>query len=313
MNALISVIIPVYNASIYLAELLDSVITQNYTNLEILCIDDGSADLSLDILSQYARNDERIRFFAKKNTGVSDTRNFGIENATGEYIYFCDADDILDHTLIDTLYMSIADCDLACVDFVKYEGQFVYSLDNEIVERNEFCKLVMRDNGYLWNKLFKASIIKNFCIRFCPEISMSEDQVFIIEYLKYVEFIRINKSKLYFYRLNENSAMRCRTITDRSLSICIAVDRIVNLIEEGNYSKECLDIAIERKIRMFSYKVKELLFGRVNHKLRYKWLDYIVHSYRETKCKHEILCNKKYGIKMKLYYRLLCMIEKIIK
>ena len=90
MNDLVSVIIPIYNSSKYLSELLDSVIAQDYVNLEILCIDDGSQDTSLEILKQYAAIDDRIRIVEKRNTGVSDTRNIGIESSTGSYIYFCD-------------------------------------------------------------------------------------------------------------------------------------------------------------------------------------------------------------------------------
>lgn len=313
MNDLISVIIPVYNASMYVDELLDSVINQEYKNLQIICIDDGSSDSSLDILERYANIDSRIRVVTKKNTGVSDARNIGIEYSNGVYIYFCDADDCLERTLISKLHTTITGYDLSYVDFVKYEGRFSFSDRNEKVDRNEFCKQVLCDNGYLWNKLFKANLIKEYHIRFCPDIAMSEDQVFILEYLKHISMIQKNDSKLYYYRFNENGALRCKTLNDRKVSACLAVDKIANLVEEGDYSTECLSLAIEKKFRIFAYLTKDLLFKRYNKKLRRKWLAFIANSYRVTKRKYGILIDRSGGIKLRVCYGILQVVGNSIK
>ena len=92
----ISVIIPCYNAAQYLEKCLDSLIRQSYKNIEVICIDDGSIDRSIEILNKYKNEDDRIIIFRKENGGLSSARNAGMEIATGEYIYFLDSDDYLD-------------------------------------------------------------------------------------------------------------------------------------------------------------------------------------------------------------------------
>lgn len=92
---LVSIVIPVYNVELYLRECLDSVISQTYHNLEIICVNDGSPDNSLSILEEYAAKDSRIRIISQENAGISVARNTGMDVATGEYIYFLDSDDYI--------------------------------------------------------------------------------------------------------------------------------------------------------------------------------------------------------------------------
>lgn len=96
MNPLISIIIPVYNVAQYLAQCLDSVVNQTYSNLQIICVDDGSSDSSPEILAEYAHNDDRFIIISKENGGLSSARNRGLEIATGDYIMFLDSDDWLE-------------------------------------------------------------------------------------------------------------------------------------------------------------------------------------------------------------------------
>lgn len=100
----ISVIIPVYNVEEYLSECLDHIVNQTLTDIEIICIDDGSTDRSPKILNEYAINDDRIRIVLQENIGLAATRNKGIELARGDYIYFMDGDDYLDLSALDKLY-----------------------------------------------------------------------------------------------------------------------------------------------------------------------------------------------------------------
>ena len=101
---MISIIIPVYNVSKYLRVCLDSVINQTYKDLEIICINDGSLDNSLDILKEYSNKDNRIIIIDKKNSGVSAARNDGIERSSGEYLFFIDSDDYIDNDFIEVFY-----------------------------------------------------------------------------------------------------------------------------------------------------------------------------------------------------------------
>src|SRR5690606_32725285 len=91
----ISIIIPIYNASAFLEKCIDSVINQSYDNLEIILINDGSTDSSLDICKKYANSDDRIKLINKENGGVSSARNMGLEVVTGDYIGFVDSDDYI--------------------------------------------------------------------------------------------------------------------------------------------------------------------------------------------------------------------------
>lgn len=102
-QALISVIIPVYNVEEYLRECVDSVLTQTYQNFEIILVDDGSTDSSGQICDEYASNDERICVIHQKNSGPSKTRNTGLDNATGKYIYFLDSDDYIENNALELL------------------------------------------------------------------------------------------------------------------------------------------------------------------------------------------------------------------
>lgn len=100
---MISIIVPVYNAEKYLRECIDSILQQTYTDIEVLLIDDGSTDDSLSICQEYEKKDKRVKVYHKKNSGVSDTRNFGIDHANGEYISFCDSDDKIASSLYEVL------------------------------------------------------------------------------------------------------------------------------------------------------------------------------------------------------------------
>ena len=97
---LISVIVPIYNGEKYLAECVYSIINQTYKNIEILLMNDGSTDSSLSLCENFAKEDNRIRVINKKNTGVSDTRNKGVEMSNGKYILFVDCDDYLEKNMV---------------------------------------------------------------------------------------------------------------------------------------------------------------------------------------------------------------------
>lgn len=109
MGNLISVIIPVYNVSDYLERCVDSAINQTYKNLEIILVDDGSTDNSPIICDNYAKKNENIKVYHKKNGGLSDARNYGLEKSKGEYIYFLDSDDWIEEDTIKNLYNALCD------------------------------------------------------------------------------------------------------------------------------------------------------------------------------------------------------------
>ena len=108
----VSIIVPVYNVARYLGECLDSIINQTLDDIEIICINDGSTDNSLEILEEYAKKDSRIWIFTIENSGLSLARNYGIKHANGKYVGFVDSDDYINETMFEKLYNSCEQNDL---------------------------------------------------------------------------------------------------------------------------------------------------------------------------------------------------------
>ena len=122
MNEKISIIVPVYNVEKYLKKCIDSIVNQTYKNLEIILVDDGATDRSGEICDELAKLDNRIKVYHKKNGGLSDARNYGVERATGSYVGFVDSDDYIDAEMYEKLYEAItkeaadvAECNLKIV------------------------------------------------------------------------------------------------------------------------------------------------------------------------------------------------------
>ena len=142
----ISVIIPVYNVEKYLARCLDSVIAQTFSDIEIICINDGSTDNAGQILSEYAKKDKRIKIITQENSGVVAARNNGIASSVGEYIYPLDGDDIIAPMTLEKLYNAIAAW--AEDDFRSVNGQIEYLLTECVKQRR-------KNGGYVSKELDK--------------------------------------------------------------------------------------------------------------------------------------------------------------
>ena len=120
-SPLVSVIIPIYNVEKYLRECLDSVINQSYTNLEIICVNDGSTDSSGEIVQEYAKKDCRIVYIEQQNSGQSIARNVGLERVKGEWIYFLDADDYIDLDCLEEMVSALRYGDVVCNTNIVFE------------------------------------------------------------------------------------------------------------------------------------------------------------------------------------------------
>ena len=127
----VSVIVPVFNVEEYLSTSLDSILNQTLKDIEIICINDGSTDASLDILENYAKKDARIKIISKKNEGQGIARNIGLDNAQGEFIAFVDSDDFIKEDMLEKSYEKSVSKNL---DLVMYK---ISSFDNETHEIND--------------------------------------------------------------------------------------------------------------------------------------------------------------------------------
>ena len=221
MSKKISVIVPIYNVENYLADCIDSICNQSYTEMEIILINDGSTDSGGKICKEYAQRDSRIIVIEQKNQGLSQARNAGLKIATGEYFFFVDSDDLLHRDILQMLYQQIKETS-AEISICGYEEfyktdeckekiniNFPQKIENNIIKREEIMDLyfVQPDIKYVvvWNKLFHRKLFKN--IEF-PAGRGAEDEAVMYKLLYSANYIAMLEYPLYFYRQRENSLMR---------------------------------------------------------------------------------------------------------
>lgn len=258
-NIVISIIIPVYNVEKYIEECLNSIINQTYKNLEIIVIDDGSTDNSYQVCKHIANKDNRIKLFKKTNSGVSDTRNYGIKKATGDYISFIDADDYLDLKTYEIVIKNIKNYDLLTYNYNRKYCNYIekcgVSSKQTFTKINAIKKCLNNDNsfsGYLWNKIFLTSIIKKNKITFDSHIAICEDLLFVLEYLKYANKTISLTDYLYNYRMRKSASSKTFNI-DRYCTIFNSYKIIIGICNKLNIDEKYL-IEYEYLLNYFLYR-----------------------------------------------------------
>lgn len=273
---LLSIIIPVYNTEDYLESCLNSILSQSMDDFEVLLIDDGSSDKSGRICNYYAGKDKRLKVFHKTNGGVSSARNIGIDNATGEWALFVDSDDLLFNDALAHLTKCIEyDIDHALggyrkfdesndnIETVSFEKSGYFSVEEAI---DNFIALFYSTGDwqkYLWNRLFRLSIINSYNLRFRTDLSYKEDGLFVIQYLsKCTKKIMYIPDLIYLYRQGANSAMSSLYKSFNPLIFS-------NIDSHGEIYKTISNLEISKSI-----KIRELnhLFGN------YYWIRGILKS-----------------------------------
>lgn len=208
----VSLIVPVYNVENYIRKCIESILKQTYTNIEILLIDDGSMDESGKICDEYARIDSKIKVFHTTNNGVSNARNFGIKKANGDYLMFVDADDFIEKEMVEKMIANIKDSEMVICGY--WEVFKNLNVKHNVIENEEIInfeeainRIFERDyyGGYLWNKLFITSIVKENNISFESNIHMCEDLLFVIRYMIYCKKIKVIPECFYYYRMRKSS------------------------------------------------------------------------------------------------------------
>ena len=211
----VSIIIPVYNAEKHLHKCLDSIINQTYKNIEIICINDGSTDNSLQILEEYAQKDRRIKIINQENKGVSVARNIGIKFTQTEYIMFVDSDDWIELETCELALNQIEkhQADICCFGVFEVSDNRIYSRDWEIRHLNQSENQdidIDTKKAFIVNsvgKLFKTKFIKENDILFPSNIKNGEDAIFnLICFYKDAKYTLLNKILYYYITDNEGSA-----------------------------------------------------------------------------------------------------------
>ena len=249
----ISVIMPVFNQEKYLATSLNSLQNQTFEDFEVICINDGSKDNSLNILKEYASNDSRIKIINQENQGIGRSRNNALKQAKGEYIAFLDPDDTFERTALKSLYAQAKDqnCDFLAFNYKKVDDmgnildyvsiknnlKYVYQVNPEETFTWRDIKQKVFGGLYTasWNKLYKHDFIKKNKIHFSKS-NLGEDQVFVYGATLAADKIGYSDNYFYNYLIHPNSALR--TVSDKNLNIFKAMDAITNLVKKLGLSEE---------------------------------------------------------------------------
>lgn len=310
----ISVIIPVYNVEEYLKECLNSVINQTFKDIEIICIDDGSTDNSLNILKEFAQNDERIIILTQQNKGAGSARNLGIKKAKGEYLYFLDSDDFTNQNLFEKTYNKITTLDAQICIFKNNEfiTETKKLIPNKWIKKTNF-KSIFNINDYKANffslfnvpafsKLYKADFIKQNNIYF-QEIKTCNDVFFNFFTLATAEKITFLNEELVTYRINQKnnlSANRSKYIENISKAFNYLKDE---LTKKGLF-KRAEKTYYKKASECFCYEIKQLKLLEDKRTWINKLLKNIPFKYWSAKTKRLVLkTNIKWHFRVQYNYQ----------
>ena len=273
MEELISVVVPIYNVEEFLEKCVDSILSQSYSNLEIILVNDGSKDNCLKICRDYELKDSRIVVIDKENGGLSSARNAGIDKATGKYIMFIDSDDYIEKTTVEKLYNNISSngADISICNFF-------YSYKNENIRNNAILNTTIDDESkfsYLygkyslqtiisWNKLYKRELFNE--IRY-PDGLIHEDQYIICDLLDKSKKINYMTDEiLYYYVQRDNSIMS--TFNINRFDVIKGLNRRIEFFESKKYDMLINRTKVE-KIQLLYQLLKESKKGTVEDKNKY--------------------------------------------
>lgn len=285
MENLVSILVPCYNCEKFLENCLNSLINQSYKNLEIVCVNDGSIDNTLEILNNFALKDKRIKVFNKENEkSISKTRNFLLQKANGKYLTWVDSDDWVEKNYILDMVnaMENENVDLVICGYQKDKKinakqkkiKRYYEIDNNIETLKKM--IAMKPYlGYCWAKLYKTNIAKS--ILFDTDVNFSEDMLFNCKYLL------VSKSSYYFntsnyHYIQHKSSIMHSKIDENKLTILKSSEKIIELTKNVDnqlynnavvaHSLNCLNMYYQLTIskiknkQLNKYLLENMLIGR---------------------------------------------------
>ncbi|MTT32159.1 glycosyltransferase [Terrilactibacillus sp. BCM23-1] len=319
---LVSVIIPIYNKEKYLNDCIKSVVKQDYKNLELILVNDGSSDNSEEIINWWLLKDTRIKYIKQKNSGVSVARNNGVTNSNGEYVFFLDADDFLEKDAIQKL---VEHTNKNTIDIVignhyeqekggyvknnKFQNKLFRSDELRLLENKlEFFISGSRSLSTVWNKLYKVDFLKRNKIRFQEKIH-AEDRLFNLKCYVNDPNIKIINKYTYYFNIVENS--RSRTYNNKFYEETISLfhsfytylSRINKEYENNDLLQLTLIYDMEKIfyfILSYSNKKKYDLIRTLSLLKKDKEVCYILKKIKNEKT------YKKINIYKKIYVKLFC-------
>ena len=305
MEPLITLILPVYNASSTLPRMIESLLAQTLTNWELLIINDGSTDNSSILCNQYASQDSRIHVFYQKNAGVAMARQIGVDNAHGIYSIHIDADDWVESTMLEKLYLKAkeADADVVIADY------FINSFASEIIVKQQPSltnpHTVLQDMfknkifGALWHKLVRTDLYRKYNLRFFYGINHCEDLLIWVQLLQHknIKIVYLPQA-FYHYWINNNSITH--NFTRKTYEIRLKFrDKLNDLLHLSNASEIMAQVSFSIFTEGFIYNIltKEEIKDGLNlykNKIKdlksLKWrLGFIMLSYGMSNFAHKLI------------------------
>ena len=237
----VSIIIPVYNSESFLINVLDSMINQTLKDIEIICVNDGSTDESLNLLNLYAEKDNRIKVYSQNNQGAGAARNFGLSKAVGETVLFLDSDDIFSVELVENLYN----------EYKKYNADIVYcnynilhsnsSCPKDLINKKVFSNtnfvehIYNKASVFVWNKLFKKEFVDKYNLKFMNTFH-SNDIAFVLFALSYAtNIVHLDKCLIEYVKhsFSITTKRNCDNFCDAEI-----YKLIIKKIKEDNVLKD---------------------------------------------------------------------------
>ena len=289
--AKISVIVPIYNDDRYLQECLDTIINQTFEDIEIICVNDGSTDESLNILKQYESRDCRVKVISQENKGVGAARNAGIKIACGEYIYFIDADDYLELTGLEEMYdlSQQMDLDLLIFKLVTFDDEtgernynysdmpFLLDIGKDVFSYTDFKKDLFKVDVTVYTKFFRKELIEDK--RFLEGL-IFEDNAFYFDYIFDAARIHFYDKCLHYRRIRKNSLI---TAASRNHTNLIEVyENIYQKFKDRGLYEEFRESLFMRKVDSFHYR-----FTLINPKYKNEYYSLMKSDFTAQKDEYE--------------------------
>lgn len=215
----LSIVIPVYNAEAYLSQCLDSILTQEFSDIEVLLINDGSVDSSGSICNQYALRDTRVKVFHEKNSGVGGARNIGLNNANGEWVTFVDADDWLPQGALNIFYEKTEAPIIIAPYYEFYQGEMNFPFDfiqsnKELIKKKDLLTQYLSTSllKTVCGKFYRREIIRNN--KFDNHIKLGEDTLFFLRIVLQVDKVFLLSKPLYVYRMFPKTSKYSQNVED---------------------------------------------------------------------------------------------------
>ena len=276
----VSIVVPVYNVEKYLRRCLDTLVSQTLEDIEIICVNDGSTDSSLQILEEYAKKDNRVVIVTQVNGGLSDARNTGLAYVTGEFIGFVDSDDYIEEKFYEKLYNAAKseNAEIACCGIIRENRRKLKELvkfEDQVVCRDinkKFSMLKVPEHCYVWNKIYKTDKLKELDLKFKKGL-IYEDMPFTADVLTQMgDIVCVPEIKYHYWihkgsiiKNSETDKARADKIYAKNYILKKCLEYGVKNLSEKDYlvcKRECYFLGI-KLLKVYQYRAtkKIYLFG----------------------------------------------------